>query len=212
MLKLHKLAWEAHPKDTAYYTVIDDGSPVRVPLDFRLHNLDIYRIDEDIPWNIAGARNLAFHVAKTEWVLCADIDHIVTTESLLRILDLDFGNHNTAYIFNRKTDDGYYGCRAIINVLMSRQRYFEIGGHDEDYSGHYGREETFFSRCLRYHKVRIVYCDDIVLDWRPRIGSTTGLVRNKTHNAKIFDDKCQALENGTYINDSLLRFEWRCVT
>ncbi len=212
MLDLHKSAWETHDPDRVRYTLIDDASPQPIPTSFRMKSLDIYRVDEDIPWNIAGARNLAFHVAKTEWVLCSDIDHVVTREALTKILQLDLSNPNIAYIFNRRRADGYFGVKGIINILMNRKKYFEIGGHDEDYSGHYGREETFFSHCLKHHGIEVIYCEDIVLDWHPKSGGTQGLPRDKTFNGVIFDRKMMELQNGCYTNGPLLRFTWKCVT
>ena len=212
MLKLHKSAWEGHTKGLTYYTLIDDASPTPIHSSFRMEGLDIYRVEKDIPWNIAGARNLAFHVAKTEWVLCADIDHIVTCDALTKILKLDLADPNTAYIFNRRTTEGYFGVKGIINILMNKKRYFEMGGHDEDYSGHYGREETFFSHCLEHHEIQVIYCEDIVLDWHPRFGGTYGLQRDKSFNGLIFNRKMVELKNGSYRNGPLLRFSWKYVS
>jgi hypothetical protein len=212
MLELHKSAWEKHGRGAARYTLIDDGSPEPIPKSFRMKGLAVYRIEEDIAWNIAGARNLAFHVGKTEWVLCADIDHVVTAEALGKILRLDRSDRNVAYIFHRRRQDrGEYGVKGIINILMNRKRYFEVGGHDEDYSGHYGREETFFWDCLERHKVRVVFCEEIVLDWHPRFGETRGLVRDRTFNNAIYDRKTLELQNGTYRNGPRLRFKWKRV-
>ena len=72
------------------------------------------------------------------------MDHVVTVDALSKILNLDLTDHNIAYTFNRRSQDGYYGCKTVINILMSKRRYFEVGGYDEDYAGHYGRKETFF--------------------------------------------------------------------
>jgi hypothetical protein len=191
--------------------VIDDCSPLPVSDDFRRNNLDIYRVDHDIPWNIAGARNLAFHVAKTPWVLCADIDHVVTKDALTAILQLDLTDHNVAYTFQRKKKNGEFGCLATINILMSRDKYFEIGGHDEDFSGHYGREETFFSKCLKRAKLRLVHREEIILDWYPNIGGTQGLVRNKDLNGLIYERKMQEFANNAYVNGNILRFPWHSV-
>ncbi|MGC9944694.1 MAG: hypothetical protein ABSE48_22965, partial [Verrucomicrobiota bacterium] len=124
-------------------------------------------------------------------------------------LDLDLTDPNVVYTFNRKREDGFIGCDAIVNFLVNKTRYFEIGGHDEDYSGHYGREETFFFHCLQYHRVRIVRCCDIFLPWYPKIGGTRGLVRNKSHNTLLFDRKMVELKAGRYKNGVMLRFNWK---
>ena len=54
LLPLHLRAWAAHPADAARYTLIDDASPTAAPSWFRHPNLSIYRVAQDIPWNIAG--------------------------------------------------------------------------------------------------------------------------------------------------------------
>jgi len=208
LLPLHLRAWAAHPADAARYTLIDDASPTAAPSWFRHPNLSIYRVAQDIPWNIAGARNLAFHTASTEWVLCADIDHIVSAEALQKISRLDLEDPNRVYLFKRREQNGYVGVDAVINILMNRERFFEMGGYDEDYSGHYGREETFFLQCLRRHRIQQVMCEDIFLDWHPRLGRTPWLSRDISVNAALFDRKMDQLRRGEYRNGPVLRFEW----
>ena len=206
LLPIHEKAWEAHPADAARYTIIDDASPV--PASLCRPRLSTYRVARDIPWNIAGARNLAFHTAQTEWVLCADIDHVVTAEALARILALDLTDPRRAYLFKRRDNTGYVGVDAVINILMNREAFFAMGGYDEDFSGHYGREETFFLQCLRHHRITQVTCGDIFLDWHPRLGKTQNLPRNKSVNSVIYDTKLAQLRDGAYHNGPLLRFDW----
>ncbi len=208
MLPLHRQAWQQHPSQSVQYVLVDDGSPTPIPDDFRRDELKVYRIHEDIPWNIAGARNLGFHVATTDWVLSADIDHVVTHEALKDIMQLDLSDPNTVYTFNRRREDGFVGCDAIINILMNQRRFFEIGGYDEDYSGHYGKEETFFLHCLKHHRVRIVKCEHIVLEWHPILGRTWKLSRDLTFNKKLFECKMTALHERRYHPGQRLRFSW----
>lgn len=209
MLKMHFMAWGRHPTDKFKYAIIDDCSPKRISEKCPVDNLSIYRVNRDIPWNIPGARNLGFHAASTEWVLGADIDHVITPEAANKILSLDFSNPNVAYTFRRISDEGYEGCPATMNILMNRERFFEIGGYDEDFSGNYGCGDTFFHRRLRWNSVKIVRCDDIILDWYPRRGGTRKLKRDKTINKIKFEGKFDALKNGVYKNGPILRFAWQ---
>jgi len=211
MLSIHKAAWDQHPSGFAQYSLIDDCSPVPIPNFFKRNDLRIYRIDKDIPWNIAGARNLAFHTAPTDWVLLCDIDHVVSTDAIRKISALNLKDPNVVYLFRRMTPDGYVGVRAIINILMNRERFFQIGGYDEDFSGHYGREETFFAHCLKFHGITEISCEHITLDWYPRLGATRGLIRDKTLNAAIFDRKILQLKQREYKNGPILRFSWSAV-
>jgi hypothetical protein len=209
MLKKHYTAWSQHPKNMFKYIIVDDCSPRVVSEKCNIDSVSIYRVKQDIPWNIAGARNLGFHVASTDWVLGADVDHIVTTEAAEKLHSLDLSKPNRAYTFRRiSKKDGYEGCPAIINILMNKKKFFEIGGYDEDFSGNYGREETFFRRCLRKHSIEVIQCDHIVLDWYPKHGATSGLKRDKTVNSEIFNKKMSELNDGTYKNGLILRFAW----
>jgi len=212
MLPLHRFAWRQHSPKSVKYVLVDDASPTPITIDFQMDQLSVYRVHENIPWNIAGARNLGFHVAITDWVLCADIDHVVTAQAMERILALDLSDSNTAYTFGRRRRDGYTGCDAIINILMNRRRYFEMGGYDEDFCGHYGKEETFFHHCLKRQGVKIVKCADIVLDWHPNLGRTEILNRDVTYNKNLFEQKMTELRSGTYRPSPHLRFSWslRC--
>jgi glycosyltransferase involved in cell wall biosynthesis len=194
------------------YIIIDDCSPKAISERCKIDNFSIIRINRDIPWNIAGARNLGFHMASTEWVLGADIDHVVTPEAAKQILSLDFSDPNVAYRFKRVSEkDGYEGCPSVINILMSRKRFFEIGGYDEDFSGNYGKEEVFFRYCLLRHSVKLVQCDHIALNWHPRGGATRGLIRDKTINSDIFARKKAELKQGIYRNGPILRFDWETI-
>jgi hypothetical protein len=206
LLPIHEKAWAAHPADAACYTIIDDASPLAASL--CRPGLSIYRVTQDIPWNIAGARNLAFHTAGTDWVLCADIDHVVTAQALAQILTLDLTNPRRAYLFKRRDETGYVGVDAVINILMSRDAFFAMGGYDEDFSGHYGREETFFLQCLRHHRIEQVMCGDIFLEWYPRLGKMQHLARDKAVNSTICDAKLAQLREGRYRNGPRLRFDW----
>lgn len=211
MLPLHRLAWAQHPNNSVHYTLIDDSSPIPVKRISLPYYVDLYRVSDSINWNTPGARNLAFHVATTEWVLCADIDHIVTPFALSSILELDLSDPNTVYTFARKRPDGFFGSRYPHNVLMNKQKYFDIGGNDEDFSGNYGSEDTFFGCCLDYHSIRVTHCRHIVLDWHPRLGATKELSRDKYINHTVFARKIMSLNNKSYVNGSILRFKWNSV-
>ena len=205
MLPIHRKAWESHRQEVDY-CLIDDASPKPVR-GMKHPRLTVFRIRKDIPWNIAGARNLGFHVAQTEWVLGADVDHVVTAEALDQIVRLDMSDPKRAYVFRRRTNDGFIGCDAIINILMNKKMFFEMGGYDEDFSGAYGKEETFFSRCLRSKGIRVIK-SDITLAWFPRQGCTRGLSRSRLKNLPIFEHKLRLLKEGQYVNGPILRFPW----
>jgi len=210
MLEKHFAAWQDHPKEIFEYIIIDDCSITPITIQQNISNFSVFRIDPDIPWNVSGARNLGFHVASNEWVLCADIDHVVTSSVAQKLLTLDLTNSNIAYVFKRiRERDGYVGCKAAMNILINKKRYWQIGGYDEDFSGHYWKEDIFFLKCLQYHQIQMVYVEDIFLSWHPEIGSTRRLSRDKSHNISLFEKKSKALLDGQYKNGNVLRFNWK---
>lgn len=54
------------------------------------------------PEIFADARNLAFHVIKTPWALCADIDHMVSANALNAITSLDLSDKDIVYSVARQ--------------------------------------------------------------------------------------------------------------
>jgi hypothetical protein len=96
-------------------------------------------------------------------------------------------------------------------MLMNRGRYIGIGGHDEDFCGNYGREETFFDQCLRYHGVTIRTCQTAFVDWHEFDGRTRELGRCRKANTHLFDQKMALLKAGIYTPGICLRFPWHTV-
>ena len=82
----HWRLYEEDATNALQFILIDDGStPPLSTLDLDLSNLDIqiFRINRDIQWNIGGARNLAAHVASTKWILLQDMDVFLAPTSPL---------------------------------------------------------------------------------------------------------------------------------
>ena len=94
MLRLQMDCWNAYPdamKSPPRILLIDDGSPktraadlvreikCRVPI-------QVFRIQEDIPWNFAGARNLGCHHARG-WIYVSDIDTLLTPEDAHQLFE-----------------------------------------------------------------------------------------------------------------------------
>lgn len=177
---------------------VDDGSPEALkPLEWA----DIYRIEEDIPWNQSGARNLGFHVSEG-WCIYSDIDHVVTKEVIQAIRNRDW-DKSCIYWFGRtengKEIDPAYNC-----YFIHKEGFDKIGGYDEDFAGGYGFEDTlFFTLAGKY--LTPVSWDDIKLTCRADIGSSK-LDRNFERNQKILDEK---LVDVKPVKNSKLRFVWK---
>ena len=133
--------------------VVDDGSPCspagEVPRPRGLPQHSIFRLDRDVRWNQDAARNIGAHEARAPWLLLTDIDHLVPGETLTRLLQME-RDSSVIYAFPRvKFDSGEERESHPNSYFMSRSMYWDIGGHDEDYKGIYGKDFLFRKRALR---------------------------------------------------------------
>jgi hypothetical protein len=151
MLQEQVRNWKQYvPKDIDIkIIVIDDGSMV-YPADHELYKevfkipVQLYRITKDIPQNVWGARNLAFHLANIEqakWVLILDIDHVLPSaglddlQSVCRKLDTSFFYH--PYRYERGKEGDIQIHKHSDTFLMSPDLFWKVGGYDEDLLGYY---------------------------------------------------------------------------
>jgi hypothetical protein len=188
--------------DKVKYVIIDDCSDT--PLYFKFKNLTIYRILNNIQWNQGGARNLGFFVAPTQWVFCSDIDHVLLFESFDKLYAM------------QKQKREYYKVARIINedlnteltkitgggYLINKDDFFDIGGYDEDFSGHYGYEDLNFHHRAETNGIIAKLLPDIYTVCYPVI-STLKLNRETTINRELYNKKINKQSNG-----EILRFRW----
>jgi hypothetical protein len=152
------------------FLIVDDGSAAEHSAAHflqqqqqELADLDIvvYEIDQDLAWNIGGARNLGFHVATTEWVLLSDADIVVpptTMEYILQQLLLNnINNKNVIYrSFQRLRADHVTLKPHPAVMVLTKSSYWRSGGCDEDFVGNYGWTDVhFFARAERTTNIQI---------------------------------------------------------
>lgn len=133
--------------------IVDDGSPRSpakdIPRPKGLPSTRVYRISVDIPWNQDAARNIGAYEANTPWLLMTDIDHVVPEKTLDGILTLE-KDSSVVYSFGRiKFDSGEVREPHPNSYLMTKDLYWTIGGHDEDFGGIYGKDVLFRKRIHR---------------------------------------------------------------
>lgn len=197
-LKYQLGLWASLNQDNLEIIIIDDGSPKgfraeEVPIDDK--RVKIYRILTDVSWNVGGARNLGVNMAKSEWVLFTDIDHIVTPVLLDCIQRMDLQTQNI-YTFRRKRHLTGEDCGEHQETkLMTRSMYWDLGGHDESLTGIYAA------------------CDgDFVRKCRTRTVVQTGLFLEHIEGGQFPDCRCP---DGTrkdrpgYAEDRELFEQWR---
>jgi hypothetical protein len=157
-------------QQTMTLLIVDDGSPPGLRAEeylmnqhdfFQLiPNLHLVQIDQDLPWNQPGARNLAIHTLGTLYgphlmVVVLDLDLLLPLPTLQSILSraltesssLTPSSSNTlmAHTFNRTRPDGItYKEHPSAMAILVQDWWQGAGGMDEDFSGHYGSEDTAF--------------------------------------------------------------------
>lgn len=142
--------------------VIDDGSPIPAEVP---EGVDLYRIDDDIPWNREQARNIGGYVCDTRWLIHVDIDHILPIECAQALVEHTL-DPLLWYRFprwrigradkTRKKDKLHHMTKFgkilphIDSFLMTRNQFMS-SPYDERYSGALGGGTPFLNRQSRIH-------------------------------------------------------------
>jgi len=156
--------------------IVDDCSKEPLgPLD----GVKVVTVTDDIKWNQPGARNLGFHISDG-WILCADIDHLVTKENMEQLENTELKRGCVYYLGREDTNS--------VNIYVIHKDDFEkIGGYDEDFCGNYGYDDIhFYNKCVRLLEVRELR--HIKAKVYAKESSSEG-VRDSTHNLEIIKRK-----------------------
>ena len=212
--------WRGYPdalRQVVEFVVVDDGSAPALqitaeppdapgaaqPLAVSLP-ITLARIQQDIAWNMPGARNLGALLARGPWLLFHDVDHFLPVQSLQLLLQhraaLDAG---TLYRFARM-EDGVAINSHINSFLCSRSAFWRAGGYDEDFAGHYGHEDACLLSAWQSRVGGLLLLNNVWLEVNPRL-ATTGLSRDTTRNSALLRQKAAA---GHPVARSRLRFDW----
>jgi len=171
--------------------IVDDCSKEPLgPLD----GVKVVRVTDDIKWNQPGARNLGFHISNG-WILCADIDHLVTKENMEQLEKTELKRGCVYYLGREDTNS--------VNIYVIHKDDFEkIGGYDEDFCGNYGYDDIhFYNKCVRLlevHELRHIKAKVYAKE------SSSEGVRDSTHNLEVI--KRKGVES-----TPRLRFNWEYV-
>jgi len=153
MLDRHFEEWASYQyKDYWNIIIVDDGSQ-RDPAinhikDIKIE-LKLFYINEDIPWNQNGARNLAM-LHSEGFCLLTDMDLLVSFDQEKKFLSIDYKKNNF-YIPKRKNcgEHEYYHPHPN-SYILHKDLYWKIGGMDEAFSGYYGwGHDTNFKKTLK---------------------------------------------------------------
>lgn len=208
--------WETLPNEIlqrAEFILVDDCSedcPAYRPTSL---DLRIYRVETDIPWNQAGARNLgAFH-AKGDWAMYFDIDQRFYATPMLAILQsLGTLNPMAMYYFRIKELIDITANKSLANhpntFLVNMEKFREMGMYDEDFAGHYGYEDLYMPRVWERNGGTRVLFNDIDFFEDTNFG-TSNLNRDLSRNLALAEDK---VRSGLRNSPGILRFDWSKIT
>lgn len=171
--------------------VIDDCSPSQ-PVFGKYQNIKFAKIKTDIQWNQPGARNLGAHLSKGDMLVFVDVDHLLPP--LFELFE------DCVTLFPRLSAGKQIPPNQGI-VGIPRDLFV---GYDEDFCGHYGKDDKWFLRTHGY--ARTAHSPIVCLNSR-----TNDLTRDSSYNQKLFDEKTSLLKSCEYKMGEKLRFEWELI-
>ncbi len=230
MMKIHLATWHTYPsklRAMIQFIVVDDHSEVPLEIDEAVLNLTILRVDDDITWNLPGARNLGADYCKTDWFMITDTDMLLTAEMARRMLDLPRDDPNV--IYNMKHQDAcmlqHVGHSANM-MYLTKELFWKCWGYDEDFSGSYGGQEGHLrsklfreggQRTLEHQVILINFGEDgsprIVEDAKsstPDMKTEEGLQRARNTSARLYNNTVgiKGTMRSRQWNENVLRFKW----
>jgi glycosyltransferase involved in cell wall biosynthesis len=207
--------------DQIEFILVDDCS--KDLLDIKKYGLDIrlLRIDTDIPWNQAGARNLGALVARGAWGLFFDIDQVLDVRAIGVLLE-NLPSFDTRTMYYMKLKEPVFN--SIDNVtcdfhlatfLVCLNTFRTFGMYDEDFAGHYGYEDVFLPFVWDSKGGKRILLSNPCFFEKMQNFHTTNLDRDLAHNRSMISQKTAMLnqhpEGDTPQPKRLLRFDWHAV-
>lgn len=199
--------------------VVDDASPLghraeeaikERRIEANGYPFKLFRILTDLRWNWLEARNLGAHHAENEWLLLTDIDHIITADVITRLFESEV-SWKCFYTFarTRAVDMTPYHPHPN-SYLMTKKMYWEIGGYDETFAGHYGTDGMWRRRCEE--KGKHVFLEDFPLlliqrEIQPD-ASTTSLDRKQNRDPDALNH-VRDFQTRNKLDVQVLRLPWK---
>src|ERR1044072_694158 len=200
--------------------VVDDYSPmgqraeeILNKLKFKGYRFSLYKILTDLRWNWLQCRNLGAKMADSDWLLLTDIDHILTPERMDTLIDIEL-SHKSAYRFPRVNwADNSYKDPHPNSWLMTKNRYWRIGGYDETYAGHYGTDGMWRDRIIESGTAieMLVGCPLARVDRDDIPDASTVSLDRKANRAPGALEDIRAFKEKNEIGIQTLRFPWKLV-
>lgn len=207
LVKEHVARWKLLPAEVAQkieFICIDDFSDNQIEIDKGELNLRLFRVLDDIHWNMPGCKNLGAFMSMADWLLFFDIDNSIEADGLLKILEaIDKMDKQKLYRFKR-IEQGKEVDAHINTLLLYKKNFFKIGGLDEDFSGNYGFEDVHFNLLWNKKIGPSLLITDI--EFIQASTQTVGLNRDTSINQKLIQEKIYG--KNYYNSVGKIRFNW----
>ncbi len=203
----HVAIWKSLPREITSqveFLCVDDFSDVPLRIHKGHLNLRLFRVTDEIEWNMPGCKNLAVAMSRADWLLFFDVDNIADAKSLQSIV-ASLGNlqRSTMYRF-RRVQDGQDVDSHINTMVISKWAFFKAGWMDEDFAGHYGYDDVHFHNMWNKHVGNQVLITDIA--FQQLNIRTSNLDRDQSHNFELIRRK--VMEEGVRSSVGKIRFNW----
>lgn len=203
----HVRLWKSLPHgilSQVEFLCVDDCSDAPLTVNKGHLNIRLFRVTDEIEWNMPGCKNLAVAMSRADWLMFFDIDNIVDTAGFQGILgSLDVLKRDTMYRF-RRIQDGKDLDSHINTMVLSKDAFFKAGWMDEDFSGHYGFDDVHFHHMWAKAGGKQVLITDIA--FQQLNIRTENLDRDQSHNQALIQRK--VLVEGVRGSSGKIRFNW----
>lgn len=159
-----------------------------------IDRLSVYRISDDLPWNMAAARNIGALEATGRVILLHDIDHRPIVENFSIVMDRAKSLEPCERILFRRRlrseseQDRESELHPHLNsFMMLRSQYFSVGGYDELFAGQYGKEDVYFQWCCRKNGFDEHVLDEKVTFTTEKRAINYDLSRNTLRNKALIE-------------------------
>jgi len=218
MLQRQLDMWNSYPKgirEQIEFIVVDDGSPLPAKIDDCNLNLSLYRIEENIPWNFGGSKNLGAVVCSTDWFLIQDIDYVLDAENMEKMLKVPRFDPLVFYCFKAKSSRKFVRYPKS-SILVNKETFWAVDGYDEDFSWCYGKNNAMVPWRLQEKGVMLYSLGSpFFWQWLPEespdvgcTGEADGWSRYPERNNRLYKEKQQG--KIPWSRDCI-RFDWSVV-
>lgn len=156
--------WQKAGNQQKIKILICDTGPEDDPIDLDIvrkypMNIDIFRIDNYLPFNQPTGKNIMVDNCETEWIFMTDPDRFFTKESLDKIFEMEL-DPSVCYDFDDLWWDPETNTSLGISehpntFLITKSLFNQVGGYNEYFSGNYGCDDLDFRLKININRIDV---------------------------------------------------------